>query len=315
MTTKVFIDGNAGTTGLQIVSRLSKRPDLTLTQPDEAHRKDPAARREFLNKADVAILCLPDDAAIESVGMVESNSVRIIDTSTAHRTSPDWVYGLPEIDKDHAAKIAASRRVANPGCYPTGPILFLHPLVQAGLIPADYPVAIGAVSGYTGGGRQMIEAFEAPEPQGVWASPHHVYGLSLEHKHIPELQLHAGLKRRPILLPSVGRFRQGMICEIPIFLDLCRDGLTAKRIHEALASYYDGRRFVRVQPLGSGAKSTRIAADYLNGTNYVDLYVFANDKRGQALLVAVLDNLGKGASGAAIQNMNLVLGEPEDLGL
>lgn len=315
MTTKVFIDGNAGTTGLQIVSRLTKRSDLTLIQPDEAHRKDPAARAEFLNKADVAILCLPDDAAIESVGLLTSNSARIIDTSTAHRTSADWVYGLPEFDKDHAAKIASSRRVANPGCYPTGPILFLHPLIAEGLIPSDCPVTINAVSGYTGGGRKMIEAFEADKPEGVYTSPHHIYGLGLEHKHIPELQQHSGLTRRPILLPSVGKFRQGMIAEIPLFLDLCRDGVTARDIHDLLAGYYEGCRFVRVQPLQENASSTRVAADYLNGTNYVDLYVFANDKRGQVLLVAVLDNLGKGASGAAVQNLNLMLGEPEDLGL
>ena len=312
MTTKVFIDGNAGTTGLQIVSRLSKRPDLTLIQPDEAHRKDPAARAEFLNKADVAILCLPDDAARESVSLVESNSVRIIDSSTAHRTSPDWVYGLPEMDKAHAAKIAASRRVANPGCYPTGPILFLRPLVEEGLIPADYAVSINAVSGYTGGGRQMIEAFEAEKPEGVYLQAHHIYGLSLEHKHIPELEQHAGLNRRPVLLPSVGRFRQG---EIPLFLDLCRKGVTGRDIHGALADRFAGCRFVRVQPLQENAGSTRVGAEYLNGTNYVDLYVFANDKRGQVLLVSVLDNLGKGASGAAVQNMNLMLGEPEDLGL
>ena len=315
MTTKVFIDGNAGTTGLQIVSRLSKRPDLTLIQPDEAHRKDPAARAEFLNKADVAILCLPDEAARESVSLVESNSVRIIDTSTAHRTSPDWVYGLPEMDKAHAAKIAASRRVANPGCYPTGPILLLRPLVEEGLISADCAVSISAVSGYTGGGRQMIEAFEAEKPEGIYTQAHHIYGLSLEHKHIPELQQHAGLDRRPVLLPSVGRFRQGMIAEIPLFLDLCRDGVKAKDIHDALTARFEDCRFVRVQPLQDNAGSTRVGAEYLNDTNYVDLYVFANDTRGQVLLVSVLDNLGKGASGAAVQNMNLMLGKPEDLGL
>jgi N-acetyl-gamma-glutamyl-phosphate reductase len=315
MTTKVFIDGNAGTTGLQIAARLATRADITLIQPDETQRKDRAARAEFLNKADLAILCLPDDAAIEAVGLIESNSVRVIDASTAHRTSPNWVYGLPEMGPDHAARIAASRRVANPGCYPTGPILFLRPLIAAGLIPADYPVTINAVSGYSGGGRQMIEAFEAAEPQGVYTSPHHIYGLGLEHKHIPELQLHSGLSRRPILLPSVGKFRQGMIGEIPLFLDLCRDGTTAAQIHEVLADCYTGCRFVRVQPLQKNASSTRVAADYLNETNYVDLYVFANDRRGQTLLVCVLDNLGKGASGAAVQNMNLMLGEPEDLGL
>jgi len=315
MTTKVFIDGNAGTTGLQIVSRLSERPDLTLIQPDDAHRKDPAARAEFLNKADVAILCLPDDAARDAVGLVESNSVRIVDASTAHRTSPDWVYGLPEMDRAHAAKIAASRRVANPGCYPTGPILFLRPLVEEGLIPTDYAVSINAVSGYTGGGRQMIEAFEAEKPEGIYTQAHHIYGLSLEHKHIPELQQHAGLSRRPLLLPSVGRFRQGMIGEIPLFLDLCREGVTGRDIHEALSDRFAGCRFVRVQPLQENAGSARVGAEYLNGTNYVDLYVFANDKHGQVLLVSVLDNLGKGASGAAVQNMNLMLGEPEDLGL
>ena len=315
MTTKVFIDGNAGTTGLQIAARLATRADITLIQPDETQRKDRAARAEFLNNADLAILCLPDDAAIEAVGLIESNSVRVIDASTAHRTSPNWVYGLPEMGPDHAARIAASRRVANPGCYPTGPILFLRPLIAAGLIPADYPVTINAVSGYSGGGRQMIEAFEAAEPQGVYTSPHHVYGLGLEHKHIPELQLHSGLSRRPILLPSVGKFRQGMIGEIPLFLDLCGEGTTAARIHETLADCYAGCRFVRVQPLQENASSARVAADYLNDTNYVDLYVFANDKHGHALLVCVLDNLGKGASGAAVQNMNLMLGEPEDLGL
>ncbi len=315
MTTKVFIDGNAGTTGLQIVGRLAKRPDLTLIQPDEANRKDPAARAEFLNKADVAILCLPDDAARESVSLVESNSVRIIDTSTAHRTSPDWVYGLPEMARNHAAKIASSRRVANPGCYPTGPILFLRPLIEAGLIPTDYPISINATSGYTGGGRKMIEAFEADKPEGVYTQAHHIYGLSLEHKHIPELQEHAGLDRRPVLLPSVGRFRQGMLGEIPLFLDMCRDGVKARDIHDALSAHFEGCRFVRVRPLQENAGSARVGAEYLNGTNCVDLYVFANDKRGHVLLVSVLDNLGKGASGAAVQNMNLMLGEPEDLGL
>lgn len=317
MTTKIFIDGNAGTTGLQIAARLAARSDLRLIQPEEARRKDPEARAECLGAADVAILCLPDDAAKEAVAIADSlgSEVRFIDASTAHRTHSDWIYGFPEWEHGHAARIAKAKRVSNPGCYSTGAIALLHPLAKAGLLPADYPVSINAVSGYSGGGRQMIEKFETAHPEGVYASAFHVYGLGLEHKHVPEIVSHGGLAARPIFVPSVGRFAQGMIVQIPLHFSLLPGSPTATRLHEALSAHYDGCAFVTVMPALSDASSARLVCDRLVGTNRMELHVFGNDRHGQAVLVAVLDNLGKGASGAAVQNLNIILGAPEGLGL
>ena len=310
MKPKIFIDGEHGTTGLQIRQRLAARTDLDVLSIPEAERRNPAMRRDMLNAADVAILCLPDDAAKESVAMLEgNNSTRVIDTSTANRINPDWSYGFPEMDSGQSRRIAQARLVANPGCYPTGAIGLIRPLVQAGLLPSDYPVTVNAVSGYTGGGKQLIAQMEdAAKPDHI-ASPHFLYGLPLTHKHVAELKMHGLLDRRPIFSPSVGRFAQGMIVQVPLHLDLLTGGPTPQRVHEALADHYSGGGTVEVVPLAESAQIARIDPTELNDTNRMKLFVFGAEGTGQVNLVAVLDNLGKGASGAAVQNMDLMLGK------
>ena len=310
MKPKIFIDGEHGTTGLQIRSRLADRDDLDQLSIPEAERRNPALRQEMLRAADIAILCLPDDAARESVAMLDgNNSTRVIDTSTANRVNPDWAYGFPELDADQAGKIAQARFVANPGCYPTGAIALIRPLVQAGILPRDYPVSVNAVSGYTGGGKQMIAQMEDETAADHIAAPHFLYGLTLAHKHVPELQLHGLLDRRPIFSPSVGRFAQGMIVQVPLHLADLNGAPAPTDLHAALERHYAARKFVEVVPLAASAKLARIDPTELNGTNRMKLFVFGNDSAGQANLVAVLDNLGKGASGAAVQNMDLMLGK------
>ena len=315
MTATVFIDGEAGTTGLQIHERLAARRDIALVSIDPGRRKDAAARRTLLNGADLVILCLPDDAAREAVGLIESNAVRVIDASTAHRTEPGWTYGFPEMAKGQRAAISASRRVANPGCYPTGFIALVRPLVEAGLVPRDWPVTVNAVSGYSGGGKSMIAEFEDKGAANYTTVPYRIYALTLAHKHVPEMHRHAGLAHRPLFAPSVGRYAQGMIVEVPLQLQALPAKPRVEDLHAALAAAYAGEPFVEVASLAEASALSTLDPERLNGTNRMRLYVFAATDGGQARLVALLDNLGKGAAGAAVQNLNLMLGLPETAGL
>jgi len=307
MKPKIFIDGEHGTTGLQIRALLADRGDLEIISVPAERRKETAARAEFLNKADVAILCLPDDAARESVSLIENDTTRVIDASTAHRVAEGWTYGFPEMDKAQMQAIASAKRVANPGCWPQGPIAGLRPLVTAGLLPADFPITISGISGYSGGGRQMIEDYES---QGDDAPGFLPYGLMLKHKHIPELRAYAKLSRDPIMQPAVGNFAQGMITVVPLQLGMLPKVPTGAELHAAIADHYAGlkRGVVEVAPLVDFERSADIQPEIYNGTNKMKLYVSANDARAQALLIAVYDNLGKGASGAAVQNLDLMLG-------
>ena len=321
----VFIDGEAGTTGLQIRQRLERRSDLEIVSIDPAKRKDPAARAELLNGVDAVVLCLPDEAAKEAVGLIQSPAVRVVDASTAYRTAPGWTYGFAEMAPGQRDAIRASRRVSNPGCYPTGFIGLVRPLVAAGLVPATFPLTVNAISGYSGGGRGLIEEFEAPAPAGT-NDAFRPYGLHLSHKHLPEMQAHAGLAHPPLFAPAVGRYAQGMIVDVPLQLWALPGKPTPADLHTALLAAYAGERFVEV---ASGAecaelqKSRAGAAGYvaaldpeaLNGGNRMKLYVFGDAQGTQARLIAVLDNLGKGASGAAVQNLNLMLGLEEAAGL
>jgi len=315
MRAKVFIDGEAGTTGLQIRSRLESRDDIELLQlPDDA-RKDPARRAELLNAADLAVLCLPDEAAREAVALIENPRVRVIDASTAHRTHPDWVYGLPEYEAGHETRIAAAARVTNPGCYALASIALLHPLIAAGLLPADQPITINAVSGYSGGGRSLIASFEDRESPNYTDAPFRIYALGLKHKHVPEIQLRSGLSMRPLFVPSVGRFRQGMIVQVPLQLWAIPGRPTGADLYEVLSQHYRGRRFVTVAGRVKAHGMDQLEPEELNGTNELRLFVCGNEDEAQAVLVALLDNLGKGASGQAVQNLNLMLGRPETAGL
>ncbi|MDQ0454049.1 N-acetyl-gamma-glutamyl-phosphate reductase [Rhizobium paknamense] len=308
MTAKIFIDGEHGTTGLQIRSRLAERRDVELLSIPEAERRNAALREDLLNSADIAILCLPDDASKEAVSMVSANNrVRIIDTSTAFRVSPDWAYGFAEMDKAQAEKIRSARFVANPGCYPTGAVGLIRPLSAAGLLPATYPVTVNAVSGYTGGGKQMIAQMEDSTREDAITANHFLYGLTLKHKHLPEMKVHGLLQQAPLFSPSVGRFPQGMIVQVPLLLPALGNGATLETIHAALVAHYAGQDIVTVVPLEESSKLSRIDAEELAGKDTMKLFVFGTPGGDQVNLVALLDNLGKGASGAAVQNMNLML--------
>ncbi len=314
MTATIFIDGEAGTTGLQIKSRLEGRTDVRLIHLGDAKRKDASARQDALAAADIAILCLPDDAAREAAAMLKGAKTRVIDASTAHRTDPDWVYGFAEMSLGQRETIAAARRVSNPGCYACSAVALLRPLTEAGLLPGDFPVTINAISGYSGGGRKMIESYEDPKAPDYTESPFRVYALGLEHKHTPEIEHHAALKTRPLFVPSVGRFRQGMIVQVPLHLSMLPGKPGPADLHAALAAHYKGARFVSVASLADKPPAN-IEAETLNGTNDLKLYVLGNAQRGHAVLLAVSDNLGKGASGQAVQNLNIMLGLSEATGL
>jgi N-acetyl-gamma-glutamyl-phosphate reductase len=337
----VFIDGAAGTTGLEIRQRLAARDDLTLIELADHERKDPIARARALNEADLVVLCLPDDAARQAVALIENPAVRVIDASTAHRTAPGWTYGFAELESDQREKIAASKRVSNPGCWATAFIALVRPLVRAGVIPPEFPLSLSGVSGYSGGGKTMIAEFENK------AAPHYTeavvrnYALTLSHKHMPEMQMHTGLAHPPIFAPCVGRFYRGMLVEVPLALWALPGKPVTLDLHAVLAEAYRNAKLVDVANFGLlGDKSTlekvvsqmsdvqplvsfggldpipsSLDAETLKGTNAMKLFVFGNDKYGQVRLVALLDNLGKGAGGAAVQNLNLMLGLPETTGL
>lgn len=307
MMATVFIDGAAGTTGLEIRERLAHRTDVTLVTIEESRRKDPVARREALNDADYVILCLPDDAARESVALIANDRTRVIDASTAHRVAPDWVYGFAELEPDQAARIAAAARVTNPGCYPTGFLALVRPLVRAGLIPTDWPLSVNAVSGYSGGGKAMVAEFE----QGDTDTAFRTYALGLAHKHAPEMTQHAGLRYAPVFAPSVVRTYRGMVVEVPLHLHALPGAPSLAALTNHLRTAYADSAIVRV---GDGAPSAlMIEADA--GTDRMTLHVCGNDATGQARLIATLDNLGKGAGGAAVQNLNIMAGLDPAAGL
>lgn len=311
---KVFIDGRAGTTGLQIEGRMGLREDVTLIQLPEELKKDPSARKDAINSADYVFLCLPDSAAVEAVGMLENSTTRIIDASTAHRTNPAWAYGFPELSKQHREKIQKAQLVANPGCHATGFISLVYPLVQMGILPGDYPIAAHSLTGYTGGGKKMIGEYESPERDVEYDSPRH-YGLSLSHKHIPEMMQVCGLTRKPIFCPIVCDFPQGMLVTVPLELDMLQKKMTLAGLRDAFGDFYAGERNIHVMPvMGEGVlKGGCLGSNNVVGSNDLNIFVCGNEE--QAIVCAQFDNLGKGASGAAVQNLNIMMGVDENYGL
>ena len=313
MTYRIFIDGGAGTTGLQVLDRLAAHPRVEPVVLDDARRKDAGARRVMMGDCDLTILCLPDDSARESAAMAAEIGARVIDASSAHRTAEGWAYGFAELAGDVRARIADARQISNPGCYPTGLLAMARPLVDAGLIPADAALTVPAVSGYSGGGKGMIARHKDGD-----LPPHGAYGLALAHKHLPEMTYYAGLATRPIFMPAVGSFYAGMLVHLPLHAAQLTKSVTATDLYDALAAHYEDTQFVRMGEVCAGAPETAalmLDASALAGSDYLELFVFANEDSSQFWLTARLDNLGKGASGAAVQNMNIALGFDETTGL
>ncbi|NWC69612.1 N-acetyl-gamma-glutamyl-phosphate reductase [Pseudomonas sp. P7758] len=301
----VFIDGDQGTTGLQIHQRLRDRTDLQLITLSPEHRRDPQQRAEMINACDIAILCLPDAAARDAVASIHNPAVRVIDASSAHRTHPDWTYGFAEMNPQQAQRIATAQRVSNPGCYPTGAIGLLRPLLEAGLLPGDYPTTIHAVSGYSGKGRAGVQEHEGADASQTPAFL--VYGLGLAHKHVPEIQQQSGLTERPTFVPAYGTFRQGIVLTIPLQLRLLAPGVNGSRLHDCLTQHYRDTNHVQVLSMQAAKELTYLDPQALNGTDDVRLIVCENHETGQVLLAAIFDNLGKGAAGAAVQNLDLMI--------
>ncbi|MGB2107143.1 MAG: N-acetyl-gamma-glutamyl-phosphate reductase [Candidatus Puniceispirillum sp.] len=312
MSYNIFIDGEAGTTGLKVASRLAAHPHVRVLHLDDAVRKDMSARLDMMAEADVAILCLPDAAAIEVAAAASAMDVCLIDASTAHRTAPDWVYGFAEMDAAQREALTTSKRISNPGCYPTGAIALLRPLITSGMIPADADITVPAVSGYSGGGNAMIATHEAGD-----LAPHLAYATSLAHKHVPEMQLYSGLDKAPLFMPSVGNFYAGMLVHLPLHASQFAKPVSASALYDLLCDWYADSALVAMGAASANdlGGQTTMAADSLAGQNNMELFVFANQAESQFWLTARLDNLGKGASGAAVQNMNIALGIAEDTAL
>jgi N-acetyl-gamma-glutamyl-phosphate reductase len=331
MVANVFVDGAVGTTGLEIRERLAGRDEFSLLQLPDAQRKDMRARTAALNEADVVILCLPDEAARDAVLLIENPNVRVIDASSAHRVAEGWVYGFPELEAGQRARIASAARVSNPGCWPTGFLALVRPLVRAGLVPPDFPLTVTGVSGYSGGGKAMIEEFEARDSPRYVETVVRTYGLTLAHKHAPEMRAHSGLGHPPVFSPNVGRFYRGMIVEVPLQLWALPGKPNVFDVMTTISKAYRGEKLIEVADMDHidlvtaakqaaaapkvGSMPQSIDAEMLKLTNGMKLFVLGNDKTQQARLIAVLDNLGKGASGAAVQNLNIMLGLPETAGL
>lgn len=312
MTTNIFIDGGHGTTGIEIADRLAGRPELSLIRVAEKNRRDPTARRDALNAADIVILCLPDDAAREAVSLIDNGTTRVIDASTAHRVADGWTYGFPELEPGHREVLTNSRFVANPGCWPTGFLALVRPLTLAGLLPADFPVTVSGASGYSGGGKSMIADYEG---EGGAPSAFRPYGLSLAHKHVPEMTRYSGLSLAPLFAPAVANAYRGMIVEVPLHLPALTGSPSVETIHAALADAYAGSPIVSVASLDESAGMSGVALEHVGATDRLALFVFGNEEAAQVRLVAALDNLGKGAAGAAVQNLNILAGLPETAGL
>jgi N-acetyl-gamma-glutamyl-phosphate reductase len=310
---KIFVDGSEGTTGLMINERLATRDDLDIIKIDPDKRKDINERKKYINNADIVFLCLPDSAATEAVSLIENPATKVIDASTAHRTNADWAYGLPELSKEHRNKVKNSSRVAVPGCYATGFISIMYPLVAGEIVPKDYPVTTYGISGYSGGGKKRIAEYE--DPNGNPFESPQLYGLGFKHKHVPEMTKISGLSCAPLFSPVISSYYKGMSVCVPLHTRLLPGSNSKESIHEYMQNYYSSEKFIRVMPLGceNDYPNSFLGATRVNNTNYLEIYVVGNSE--QIMLVSVLDNLGKGSSGAAIQNMNIMLGIEEDFGL